>query len=192
MVEPFNNNGTAYDYTSIYDHVHNEFATSFNYVYYVEEKPLLCFFNDPDNNPGLTPNGTIPQDERFTTRIVGTQSYAQWIYSNLNINTKPAKNPYTDQTSVTPRYDDLNIQERNSHCVVDADLTEGTYDEEWKNAINLLKEEKIKTIIITSWNEYPERTAIEPHHDATANNLDPWFLYIKTKTYIMEARKITK
>jgi hypothetical protein len=191
MVEPFNNDG-VYDYAAIYDYIYNEFAAPFPYLYYKEEKPLICFFNDPDNSPGLTPNGTIPQDERFTTKIVGTQPYVQWIYTDLNYYTEPTKNPYTDQTSVTPRYDDRNNTERDRHCIVDANLTEGIYDIEWENAINLLKEGKINTITITSWNEYPERTAIEPHLDATADNLDPWYLYLKTKTYIMEARKIVK
>ena len=183
MVEPFNND-TAYNYTAIYDHIYNEFVTPFHYVYDKEEKPLLCFFNDEN----LTPNGTILQDERFTTKIVGTQPYAQWIYTDLNNNTKPTENPYTDQTSVTPRYDDSRIPYRENYCIVDANLDQETYDEQWENAINLLKEEKITTITITSWNEYPERTAIEPHYDATANKPDPSFLYNKTMDYIREAR----
>jgi len=189
MVEPFNkDNGATYDYATIYDHIYNEFVAPFQYVYYQEEKPLLYFFNDPDHNPSLTPNGTIPQDERFTTKIVGTQHYAQWIYTDLNNNTKPTKNPYTDQTSVTPRYDDTRIPERENHCIVDANLDQGTYNAQWQNAINLFKEERITTITITSWNEYPERTAIEPHHDATATNPDPYFLYNKTMDYIREVR----
>jgi hypothetical protein len=188
MVEPFNNYGAAYDYATIYDYIYNEFVAPFPYLYYKEEKPLICLFN----NESLTPNGIIHQDPRFTTKIVGTQPYVQWIYTDLNNNTKPTENPYTHQTSVTPRYDDSRTEDRDNYCIVDANLTEGIYDIEWENAINLLKEGKINTITITSWNEYPERTAIEPHLDATAENLDPWYLYLKTKTYIMEARKIVK
>jgi hypothetical protein len=57
---------------------------------------------------------------------------------------------------VTPRYDDSGLQDRENHCIVDAKDQE-TYDAQWENAISLFKEEKI--ITITSWNEYPERTA---------------------------------
>jgi len=53
-----------------------------------------------------------------------------------------------------------------------------------KSAIQLWKEGRVDTILITSWNEYVERTAIEPHHDATATNSDSWFLYNETKYYI--------
>jgi hypothetical protein len=188
MVEPYNRNGTPYDYAAIYNHIYEEFVAPFPYLYYKNEKPLLCFFNDAN----LTPNETVPQDPRFTTKIVGTQPYVQWIYTDLNNNTKPTQNPYTDQTSVTPRYDDSRIPERENHCIVDANLTEGTYDSEWQNAINLFKEGKINIITITSWNEYPERTAIEPHHDATADNPDPWLLYNKTKDYIKAIRSLAK
>jgi len=186
MVEPYNN--MIYNYTDIYDHIYNDFASPFDDIYYKIEKPLICFFN----NESLTPNGIIPQDERFTIKLVGTQPYVQWIYTDLNNNTQPTKNPYTDQTSVTPRYDDSRIPGRNASCIVNADLTDETYSNEWQNAISLLKKEKIKTITITSWNEYPERTAIEPNCNATTNNPDPWFLYNKTREYIIEARMTAK
>jgi hypothetical protein len=119
--------------------------------------------------------------------LVGTEPYVQWIYTDLNCYAKPLQNPYTTQTSVTPRYDDSRVEGRKP-CMVDANLTEGVYDREWENAIKLLKEGKVDTITITSWNEYPERTAIEPHHDATAENPDPWFLFNKTKQYIENVR----
>ena len=186
MVEPFNQNGSAYDYATIYNHIYSKFVLPFSSVYYDDAKPLVCFFN----NPNLTDSGTIPQDERFKTVLVGQEPYVQWIYTDLNYYVKPLQNPYTTQVSVTPRYDDSHV--RTPSCVVDADLTEGIYDQEWRNAIQLLKDGKIDTIMITSWNEYPERTAIEPHHDATTSNLDPWFLYNKTRSHIQEVRLLAK
>jgi hypothetical protein len=44
----------------------------------------------------------------------------------------------------------------------------------------------------TSWNEFPERAAIEPHHDATAGNPDSLFLYNKTREYITEVQSFEK
>jgi hypothetical protein len=180
MVEPYNRSGSYYDYAEIYEHVYDEFVMPFSSVYYNDGKPLICFFNDQN----LTDNGTILSDSdgRFNIVLVGQEPYSQWIYTDLNCYVKPIRIPYATETSVTPRYDDSRV--RNPNCTIDPDLSQGVYDQEWENAIQLLKERKIDTIMITSWNEYPERTAIEPHYDATASNHDPYFLYNKTKDYI--------
>lgn len=182
MVEPFNRSGSSYDYAGIYDHIYQDFVTQFSSVYYNESKPLICFFNDQN----LTDNGTFPTDERFHRVLVGQEPYVQWMYTDLN----SSHIPFTNQISVTPRYDDSRF--RNPNCTVDPDLSQGIYDQEWKNAVQLWKDGKIHIILITSWNEYPERTAIEPHYDATAHNPDPYFLYNKTKDYISQAQLRTK
>jgi hypothetical protein len=146
---------------------------------------VICFFN----NQNLTDNGSIPVDERFNTILVGQQNYTQWIYMDLN--------PYDyrdlgqNQISVTPRYDESNLSDRPGHVVVDSDLTQGVYDREWKNAIQLFRNGSVNTILISTWNEFPERTAIEPHHDATAVNQSTDFLYDKTKYYIAQIRHPT-
>jgi hypothetical protein len=189
MIEPFNSlvnrSGQAYDYNAMYDHVYNDFVVPFPTLYYSNNEPLICFFNDQD----LTKNRTVPIDVRFNSVIIGQSDYCQWIYTNLNCYDKPKQNS-ANEVSITPRYDDSRI--RTPNCTVDFDLSQGIYDQEWKNAIELLKEGKIDTVMITSWNEYPERTAIEPHHDATAFNSDPWFLYNKTRDYIQEVRLLAK
>ena len=95
-----------------------------------------------------------------------------------------------NQTSVTPRYDESNLPDRPGNVTVDINLNQGTYDNEWTNAIELWKQGKIDIILISSWNEYPERTAIEPHYDATSSNTDPYFLYNKTHSYISQIRQL--
>jgi len=75
--------------------------------------------------------------------------------------------------------------------VVDPNLTEGVYDQEWTNATLLWNEGKSDTIMISSWNEYVERTEIEPHYDATAINQSTNFLYDKTKYYINQISSTT-
>jgi hypothetical protein len=52
----------------------------------------------------------------------------------------------------------------------------------------LKHKEEINIVLITSWNEYHERTEIEPHYDATAN-VDPYYIYKLTKQFIAEYKK---
>jgi hypothetical protein len=182
MVEPFNKTSNSYDYSGIYDHVYDEFVVPYSSLYYNDNgKPLICFFN----NESLTPNGIIPKDERFSILLVGEQNYTQWTYNDLNSNdtNEISVTPHTNEVSVTPRYDNSRLKE-NSCIVCDPDLRQGIYEQEWENATQLFKEGKIDTVMITSWNEYVERTEIEPHIDATAYNKDPYFLYNITKDYI--------
>jgi hypothetical protein len=176
MVEPTHSRndstmfGLPYDYSGIYNHVYGTFVEPYSDLYFnCTGKPLICFFNDGI----LTPDGVVPSDNRFTITLVGAEPYVQWIYTYL---TGQVQNPNARQTSVTPRYGNS----------VDVNLTEGTYDEQWQNALKLVREGKVDTILITSWNEYPERHAIEPHYDGTAADLDPYFLYTKTKQYIRQ------
>ena len=186
MVEPFNQTGNSYDYSGIYNHIYDNFVAPYSSFYYNYSKPVICFFN----NQNLTDKGNIPLDEgaRFNTILVGQQPYTRWIYTDLN--------PYDyrehgqNQISVTPRYDESHLPDRLGHVVVDSDLTQGVYDREWENAIQLWKDGKIDTILISTWNEYPERTAIEPHIDATAINHDPYLLYNKTKDYINQIQQL--
>lgn len=182
MVEPLNMADNSYDYKGIYNHVYETFAEPYSEQYYnLSGKPLICFFN----NENLTDNGDFPQDEksRFSVISVGQKAYTLWIYTNLNEHDSPLHGP-RGQISVTPRFDDSRY--RTPSCIVDPNLTEGVYDQEWKNAIHLLREGKIDTIMISSWNEYVERTQIEPHYDGTSNK-PPDFLYDKTRDYIIKA-----
>lgn len=186
MVEPFNTSGT-YDYSGIYSHIYDNFVAPYSSLYYYNgSQPVICFFNDQN----LTDNGNIPKDERFNTILVGQQSYTQWVYTDADIYDLPAHEP-CNQTSVTPRYDESRLPDRPMHFSNDSDLTQGLYDREWEKAIQLWKDGRTDTIMITSWNEYPERTAIEPHIDATAINRDPYLLYNKTKAYINQIHQLT-
>jgi hypothetical protein len=184
MVEPFNCTDGAYYYAGIYDYVYDEFVVPHKSLYYNEEKPLICFYNDAN----LTKNGFVPADSRFTTILVGQEPYAQWIYTNLNIYCKPQLIPYTNQVSVTLRYDDSRV--RIPNCTVNGDLGQQTIDYEWSQAINLWKNGTVNTILITSWNEYVERTAIEPHYDGTASRTNPYLLYNLTKAYIAQVHSV--
>jgi hypothetical protein len=189
MVEPLNNSG-KYDFGGIYNYIYEEFVVPYSSVYYnYDERPLICFFD----NGSLTSSGPTSfndSESRFNTVLVGQTEYVQWEYTSANCYVEPKHVPYTDEISVTPRFDDSRF--RTPSCVNDSTLAEGLYDQEWKNAMQLWRSGTIHTIIITSWNEYVERTEIEPHYDATAYNHDPYFLYNKTKDYINQLQLLAR
>jgi len=193
MVEPFNLTGSAYDlggwsynYSRIYENIWRNYVSFYTELWYnMSNKPLICFFNDGN----LTRDkGNIQLDDKFHVIMVGQQSYAQWMHTDLN-KYDTLRHELFRQISVTPRYDDSRI--RYSSVTVDPTYEQGVYDEEWANATRLWQEGKINIILINSWNEYPERTAIEPHYDYTAVHPynDPYYLYNKTKEYINDIRQ---
>jgi hypothetical protein len=184
MVEPFNESGT-YNFTEVYDWVYTNLCQQYPTVYYkVDEKPLLCFFNGQN----MTANGVFQRDPRFTVKIVGNDATAEWRYDGVTENNNPPTAmpfPRDRQISVSPRFDDFYVRSPNE--TVDAKL-EYLYAQQWKQALNLTRQNAVDFVMVTSWNEFPERTAIEPHVDATASNHDPYFLYNATKEYVAELK----
>ncbi len=186
MVEPFNE-AEGYNFTEIYEHVYVNFFERFPVEYYkVDGKPLICFFNAEN----MTAPGIFQRDSRFTVKIVGNSAYAEWQYDGVTEKNNPSTNipfPRDRQIAVSPRFDDFYVRENNE--TVDAEL-EYLYAEQCTKALNLTKYNAVDFITITSWNEFPERTAIEPHYDATAADHDPYLLYNMTKQYIAELKNL--
>lgn len=185
MVEPTHsrnessNFGEPYDYAGIYNYVYETFVETYPAFYYnYSGQPLICFFNDDI----LTHNGEVPPDSRFAEIIVGDQNYTQWTFSTNEF--------HTNQISIISRFDDSRIRPPGREY--DVDLSNHTYDLGWQKAIQLWGQGKINTILVTSWNEYPERTEIEPHYDHDYNetmyNNATYYLYNKTKEYITQVQ----
>jgi len=165
MVEPHDD---KIDYREVYDYIYDRYAKRDSYFKY-KEKPLLMFF---ENIPSYV-------DSRFTVRTVGVGSYDWYYWLGVPI----VKNKYA---SVIPRYDNYFLYLKgytNVTVRIDENLTEGIYDLQWRVVIQ--KKHDIEILAIVSWNEYYERTMIEPHYDYTAD-VDPYYLYEKTKEYIKE------
>jgi len=179
MVEAFNkNSGEAYNFTWIYNYIYDNFVLPFpNQYMTLYGKPLLLFFND-DN---LTKNGDIKPDvaDRFETRIVGSQPYVQWGY-----NLPDKQQLYMDgYIFVEPRFDAYGKS-------YDPTWSEGLYDQQWNTAIDLARKGKVNYVAIITWNEYGERTQIEPSKDATYKQTEYFFMYNKTKVYINMIKSI--
>lgn len=183
MVEPFNETGT-YNFNEIYNWVYTNLVEQFPSVYFkVNDKPLLCFFNGQN----MTSPDVFQKGGRFTVKIVGNDRTADWLYDCATEKNNPTPpTPRDRQISVSPRFDDFFVREDNE--IVDRNL-EYLYDQHWQRALDYVKQNIIDFITITSWNEYPERTAVEPHFDATASNQNPYYLYNKTAYYTNQLPK---
>jgi hypothetical protein len=195
MAEPFYyGTATQYNFSEIYDYIYDTYVTPYPNVYMtLYGKPLLCFFQEDQN---FTHPGKFQQDakDRFTVRIVGHANYCNWTFwsfdSKLSQPWKAGTQPLNidGHINVCPRYDDY--YQRGTvppyvYYQFDVNYTEGLYDEQWAKAISLAREGQVNIVTISTWNDYHERTQIEPCIDRTsAFKSDPYYIYNKTKEYI--------
>lgn len=187
MVEGFNETNGIYDFPSIFDYIHETYVTSYSDVYMLlDKKPLLCWYNAANmtgtsENPKLENIMEICNEGRFESRIVGHNTYVNWSFSipcSVNSSIIP---PLSEDgmICVEPRYDDSYI---GGNSTFDGNLTEGLYDFQWREAIRLREGGKVNYVTIYSWNEYHERSQIEPHNGIDGKYvLSPFY---KTKNYV--------
>ncbi len=186
MVEPYDEMH-AYNYSEIYDRAYALFQADPIHSLITNSKPVIFFYN------GATLTGeaarALPLDDRFDVMTVGHRAYVDFWYDDIRGNPDyvPPRIPYRDQVSVLPRFDDYwqwATGLRDHVDVVDRHLTEGLYRSQWDRAIDLASKGLVIWITIATWNEYSERTEIEPHYDNTAYTMDPYYLYNLTKQYV--------
>jgi hypothetical protein len=177
---------TPQDYQSLYSYVNKAFYTPYSsQILQWQGAPLLMFFNEPNSNPTGSPG--------FTTRVIGNNntdiSPGWWFWTapaSLLTNVggapfNPCAQGFCGPTvspdgfvSIIPRYDDYYLYAsgaRTSYLRADPTYTQGLYQTEWNYVLGQQKaNNNIKMVMIYSWNEYNERSEIEPHDDFTANN----------------------
>lgn len=185
LIEPFNETANGYNFNEIYSYINESYVSKYQQIYFnYQNKPLVCYFNQPC----LTPNGQIPEDAQFLSIIVGHhyEDYCvDWAFEHITPHWRGPV-PHNRTYSVCPRYDDSRLN-RSPYYVIDPNYTQQIYDREWRNALSFAEENKIDWILINSWNEFNERSMIEPHRDATTS-VDDFFLYNATKQYINELK----
>jgi hypothetical protein len=182
MVEPFgkgwleayNSSTEEYNFTLIYDYIYNNYISEFQQnTFKLEGKPTIGFYDN-----GTFAKNVVPNDNRFSLRLIGNQPDDDWEYQVPNPVLSDQPVCRDGEISVCPRYDANGWLE-------DANYTEGLYDAQWEKAINEAKQGNAKIITIISWNEYSERTQIEPTYDTTsAFKENPFYLFGKTQAYI--------
>jgi hypothetical protein len=201
MVESFT--GTTRDCQSTYNYVYDDYIVPYSNIYMkLDGLPLLCFYNSE-----ITKNGTVEPDSqgRFQTRIIGHSSYVDWWFGipcTVNNSTIPPLSKKDGMICVEPRYDDqfLNryVDSKQVNSTFDANLS-GTstrsplYDEQWNEVLRLARESKINYVMIYSWNEYHERSQIEPCNDRTSYITENSTLILnKTQYYISQINSLGK
>lgn len=70
-------------------------------------------------------------------------------------------------TSIIPRYDDSGLGydpygKRERDTKYDENLTEGKYQEQWDIVNGWISEDKVGMVMVGTWNDFNERTFIEP------------------------------
>jgi hypothetical protein len=183
MVEPFGSawpeaydasNGT-YDFGMIYSYLYDTYTSKYtSHCLFLDDRPAVGFHGDPSRS--LTANG-VPQDPRFSTRLIGCNVGDDWEYQvpDPSLSTQPVCRD--GEISVCPRYDANGWHE-------DVSYAQGLYGKQWSKAISEARSGNVNIITIISWNEYAERTEIEPHLDKNATSASPYYLLDLTKAYV--------
>jgi len=189
MVEGFSE-GTGYNFTDIYEYLNTNYAIPYNNVYMkLNDKPLVCWFNFANMTIAGDNRLAIYNDSRFEARIVGQSYYVDWWFGTpWSRNDESRPSVYRDkEICVEPRYDDTNLGWGND--TFDEDYALGLYDAEWNTAIAQAEQGNVKIVTIYSWNEFHERSQIEPCIDGTSYKPENTTLNLeKTRYYISQIK----
>jgi hypothetical protein len=185
MVDAYSDNLSKSSFVGDFDYVYDDFVEPYgNWYFDWQGKPLLLFFSP------LVPSYN---DSRFTIRTIGNFNCRpvdscqepNWIWwtappqfyqreSGANVNyTNDIGNPVISsdgEVAVVPRIDSCSYylgdpQQRGGCLQFDSNLTLGLYQYEWNYVIR--NRSQVKLVLIYSWNENYERSAIEPHYEPT-------------------------
>jgi hypothetical protein len=179
MIEPFtggwdeayNTTTGVYNYTLIYKYIYDNYVTPYKSQYMnMSSFPVLAVFKEVGST-----NFHLQEDSRFTMRIVGADKDTNWEMQVPELTQQPVC--IDGEINIMPRYDAHGWKD-------DITYSEGLYDKMWNRAIGLAKEGSIHMVTIASWNEFAERTQIEPTNDTTSFTSSPYYLFEKTRMYI--------
>lgn len=155
---------------------------------YLNGKPLVLAFNPIGM---LYSSAMISRDfPGYTVRIVGNDidnaGYQDWdLWPDYDVNLTGELRVRRDSyVALAPRFDDTHF--RSPGKAFDQNLSLGWYQRQWQWILE--HRNQVGIIAIYSWNEFHERSHIEPAYDATAD-VEPFYLYDLTKAYIKAFRE---
>jgi hypothetical protein len=163
MVEAYNWSG-EYNFQAICDYINETYVTPYGSICMrLDGLPLVCYYNDNINMTKSPENRTaIHSVTGSTTRIVGHSDYVDWVAWPIAGYAEAPKPQLRDGfIGILPRYDDTHLPNRTS-TMYDVNYTEGLYDEQWNEVLKIANKSTVNFVAIYSWNEYHERSQIEP------------------------------
>jgi len=188
------------DYTqlhSIYNYVETEFVIPYsNWYFNWQDKPLLLFFN---------PIFPVYDNSSYTVRTIGNSpNPVNWTFwdapatyydgeggNGINYlnDLGPPVISSDGEVTIVPRIDsfyDYTGHFQQGYLRFDWNLSQGLYSYEWQYVIS--HSSSVKLVLVYSWNEYHERTEIEPHYDPTTNltKSGPYYLLDVTSGYVSQ------
>jgi hypothetical protein len=196
MVDAYNgsSNLSNSSFAEDYNYVFSNFVEPFKQFYFVYEGyPLLLFFN---------PLYPAYNDTRFTVRTIGNRpNNVNWIWweapPHYFVSQNSPANATNDEgqpvissdgeVNIVPRIDSYfnrANQINSSFLRFDYNFSLGLYQEQWEFVIQ--HRDQAKLVLIYSWNEYIERSEIEPHSDWTNQSVGLFYLTNLTLHYINE------
>ena len=195
MVDAFNSTSLSPEnYTSVYNYVSSNFYSKYPDLVLrnqTDGEPYLFWFNplDPYN---------VESNSSFENIVTGNNPYVNltfWLapksflqgeQNQIMSNYEGEPNISSDGiVSIIPRYNDYalyNSHERNSYIQFDVSYNESLYQNEWNYVLNHSR--SINMVLIYSWNEYHERSEIEPHYDSSNSSISPFYLTNLTSYYV--------
>ena len=175
--------------SQVYSYIQDHFVAPYAQWYFDwHGKPLVLFFNplQPETNSNFTVRtiGNRPNQVDWTWWDAPS-AYFQGQAGNANATNDEGQPVISADGEVTlvPRIDSYfdRAYQGGSYLRFDANLSEGLYQEQWSHVLG--HRTSIHLVIIYSFNEYHERTAIEPHIDEN-RTLAPNYLLNVTARYI--------
>ena len=182
--------------SQIYDYIYSNFASTYRQWYFDWQlRPLLMTFN---------PVEPLYNDTRFTSEMIGNYACRpvktcpshvlnqrlDWIWWDVPagyfqsqagaVNATNDEGPpvisQDGEVTLVPRIDSYHSQsyQGGSYLRFDANLSQGLYQEQWSYVLN--HSTSVKLVLIYGWNEYHERTSIEPHIDGGSKVPCDYFL----------------
>ena len=165
MVEAFNWSG-IYDFKAIYEYINTTYVVPYGSIYMkLDNLPLVCFFNDNINMTRTEENRTALRSSAmgFSARIVGHSDYVDWYAWPIAGHSEAPKPKLSGDgyVGMLPRYDDTH-QRNSTSTMYDVNYTDGLLGKQWNEILRLENESAVNYVGIYSWNEYRERSQIEP------------------------------
>ena len=186
MVEGFNESGT-YNFNYIKSYIYSTFYNAYpNERFFLNNstRPLLCWWNAPimtglNENPNWANVDAIHNDTVFEDKILGqSSSYVDWYAwrpCSVDSDEIPVINSNDGVVVVEPRYDGSHVGQ-GLNTVFDPTYSQDLYDAQWNYVLK--HRDSVKCVLIYSWNEYHERSQIEPCNQPF--DVNAYYCYGKT------------